>query len=99
MNNAASPPNEINPSPWAFQQTFLCFKEREREEICEKEIQKQLLSCRWWIFSQLLSWADEDPRNFTGTNFTAHFGAIQLNSQSQEFYQLLNCVLTYFQGT
>lgn len=89
MNNAAPAQNEINPSPWASQQTLLCLKEGERGEINEEEIQKQLLSCHWWLFSQLLSWADEDPQKFTAgttdSNFMTHFGAIQLNSPSQEF--------------
>lgn len=39
MNNAAPSQNEINPCPWAFQQTLLCLKEGEREEIYEEKIQ------------------------------------------------------------
>lgn len=53
---------------WAFQQTFLCLKEGEREEIHEQEIQKQPLRCHWWLFSQLLSCDDEDPKKIRCSN-------------------------------
>lgn len=75
-NNAASSQSdgsEINPSPRALQQTFLCLKEGEREEIYKGEVQKQLLSCHWWLFSQLLSWADEDPKRLHCSNNCQQF--------------------------